>query len=377
MQKVPGSFSCYSNHAPKVIQPSFDAQSLCRLKILHRQTCGCVATLAIKNNDFLGISGNTRGCWPRVGVQQATEDNLFLHVKYIIHLSCGKVSKGLMSHKSGNCCKIFYCVRGWMVLYHSNFNVKICQVFLSLVSQAPFCYGISQLMVGPDDVYSCLLSLTLANQLTLKAKILKSSEVISFFPSSLLELFCFTGYLIFVFYNLVSAGTMTQIISPLSLSYAVLSFPLNIIHCFSLLVFPGLPSLSSSHSKVNQMDKFSNQCPNCIVLYNKKKVNVSSRWNYHKAHSMQPQAPLWVTVVDRSAECLHSFSQANSPCTPQTKFPITSPSHAKSNLTSYHSSTTFLIHKPGCSALIAPLCPMKMTQKGIMDEAIPALINHH
>ncbi|KNZ60982.1 putative signal peptide protein [Puccinia sorghi] len=31
MQKVPGSFCCYSNHAPKVIQPSFDAQSLCRL----------------------------------------------------------------------------------------------------------------------------------------------------------------------------------------------------------------------------------------------------------------------------------------------------------------------------------------------------------
>ncbi|KNZ60718.1 hypothetical protein VP01_1510g2 [Puccinia sorghi] len=31
MQKVPGSFCCYSNHPPKVIQPSFDAQSLCRL----------------------------------------------------------------------------------------------------------------------------------------------------------------------------------------------------------------------------------------------------------------------------------------------------------------------------------------------------------
>ncbi|KNZ53521.1 hypothetical protein VP01_3214g1 [Puccinia sorghi] len=32
MQKVPGSFCFYSNHAPKVFQPSFDAQSL--------QTCG-------------------------------------------------------------------------------------------------------------------------------------------------------------------------------------------------------------------------------------------------------------------------------------------------------------------------------------------------
>ncbi|KNZ44673.1 hypothetical protein VP01_893g3 [Puccinia sorghi] len=31
MQKVPGSFCSYSNHSPKVIQPSFDAQSLCRL----------------------------------------------------------------------------------------------------------------------------------------------------------------------------------------------------------------------------------------------------------------------------------------------------------------------------------------------------------
>ncbi|KNZ56659.1 hypothetical protein VP01_2351g1 [Puccinia sorghi] len=32
MQKHPGSFCCYSNHSPKVIQPSFDAQSPC---ILH------------------------------------------------------------------------------------------------------------------------------------------------------------------------------------------------------------------------------------------------------------------------------------------------------------------------------------------------------
>ncbi|KNZ63959.1 hypothetical protein VP01_1080g13 [Puccinia sorghi] len=31
MQNLPGSFCCYSNHSPKVIQPSFDAQSLCRL----------------------------------------------------------------------------------------------------------------------------------------------------------------------------------------------------------------------------------------------------------------------------------------------------------------------------------------------------------
>ncbi|KNZ61012.1 hypothetical protein VP01_1465g3 [Puccinia sorghi] len=29
MQKVPGSFCCYSNHAPKLIQPSFDAQQTC------------------------------------------------------------------------------------------------------------------------------------------------------------------------------------------------------------------------------------------------------------------------------------------------------------------------------------------------------------
>ncbi|KNZ51985.1 putative signal peptide protein [Puccinia sorghi] len=34
VKKVPGSFCCYSNHAPKVIQPSFDAQSLCRLHTL-------------------------------------------------------------------------------------------------------------------------------------------------------------------------------------------------------------------------------------------------------------------------------------------------------------------------------------------------------
>ncbi|KNZ45474.1 hypothetical protein VP01_807g4 [Puccinia sorghi] len=35
MQKVPGSFCCYSNYYPKFIQTSFDAQSLC-----HMQRCG-------------------------------------------------------------------------------------------------------------------------------------------------------------------------------------------------------------------------------------------------------------------------------------------------------------------------------------------------
>ncbi|KNZ56382.1 hypothetical protein VP01_2416g3 [Puccinia sorghi] len=39
MQKIQGSFCLLLHPAPKVIQPSFDAQSLCSL-ILHRQTCG-------------------------------------------------------------------------------------------------------------------------------------------------------------------------------------------------------------------------------------------------------------------------------------------------------------------------------------------------
>ncbi|KNZ62602.1 hypothetical protein VP01_1249g1 [Puccinia sorghi] len=36
MTKVPGSFCCYSNHSPKLIQPRFDVQPL----NLHMQTCG-------------------------------------------------------------------------------------------------------------------------------------------------------------------------------------------------------------------------------------------------------------------------------------------------------------------------------------------------
>ncbi|KNZ51712.1 hypothetical protein VP01_384g1 [Puccinia sorghi] len=35
--------------------------------------------------------------------------------------------------------------------HHAKFDVKICQVFLSLMSQAPFCCGLSQVLVGPDE----------------------------------------------------------------------------------------------------------------------------------------------------------------------------------------------------------------------------------
>ncbi|KNZ52652.1 hypothetical protein VP01_3490g3 [Puccinia sorghi] len=57
---------------------------------------------------------------------------------------------------------------------------------------------------------------------------------------------------------------------------------------------------------------------------NKHKQTFSSRQHYHKAHSMQPHALLCLPVFNRSAACLHLFSHAKSPQTPQTKIAITS-----------------------------------------------------
>ncbi|KNZ55741.1 hypothetical protein VP01_2597g1 [Puccinia sorghi] len=53
MQKVPGSFCCYSNHSPKSIQPIFDAQSLC---ILHSD-CFKKSTYA----NMWGLEGSLPG----------------------------------------------------------------------------------------------------------------------------------------------------------------------------------------------------------------------------------------------------------------------------------------------------------------------------
>ncbi|KNZ46470.1 hypothetical protein VP01_722g1 [Puccinia sorghi] len=40
---------------------------------------------------------------------------------------------------------------------------------------------------------------------------------------------------------------------------------------------------------------------------------------YHEMHSIQPQPSLWIPIFNRSAACLHLFSQENSPQTPQKK----------------------------------------------------------
>ncbi|KNZ46371.1 putative signal peptide protein [Puccinia sorghi] len=50
MQKLPGSFCCYSNLSPRVIQPSFDAQSLC---IMHSE---CTKTSTYSNRRSLNDS---------------------------------------------------------------------------------------------------------------------------------------------------------------------------------------------------------------------------------------------------------------------------------------------------------------------------------
>ncbi|KNZ53010.1 hypothetical protein VP01_3370g1 [Puccinia sorghi] len=72
--------------------------------------------------------------------------------------------------------------------------------------------------------------------------------------------------------------------------------------------------------------------------------------------------------------CMHSVKQTHLRHLKKNSHHIPPP-HANSKLTNYYSCKTLLIHKPGCSAQIAPLCFRKMMEKGIMDEASQALIN--
>ena len=125
----------------------------------------------------------------------------------------------------------------------------------------------------------------------------------------------------------------------------------------------------------NRMDKFSNQCFNCMGLYNKHKHTVSSRQHYHKEHSMLPQASLGIPVVNRSTACLHSFSQANSPQNTQTKIPIKSPL-----MPTQTSQITIPLQPFSARHLVKdspppPICLGKMMEKWIMDEDSQALIN--
>ncbi|KNZ44084.1 hypothetical protein VP01_951g4 [Puccinia sorghi] len=82
-------------------------------------------------------------------------------------------------------------------VYKNSRTYTIPNLMSKHASQAPFCCGIAQVLVWPDHWYtqpthmsfsSCFLSLTLANQLTFQANILKSSvsHYISLFPDCII-----------------------------------------------------------------------------------------------------------------------------------------------------------------------------------------------
>ncbi|KNZ55625.1 hypothetical protein VP01_2629g3 [Puccinia sorghi] len=152
------------------------------------------------------------------------------------------------------------------ILHHAKFDVKKYQTFLSLVSQAPFFCGLSQVLVGIDDAYTFFLSLTLANKLILKANILKlifSHFYLSLFPDCIiwfqrLSHLC----LLFFIYRFYDSRDIPSLLSEI----------LKIIPLCSLLIFPSLQRISAILSIFNQMETFSDQCLNCIGLYNKKEI---------------------------------------------------------------------------------------------------------
>ncbi|KNZ57255.1 hypothetical protein VP01_219g1 [Puccinia sorghi] len=164
---------------------------------------------------------------------------------------------------------------------------------------------------------SFLLSLTLANQLTLQANILKSS--VSHFH---LDLFpdCIIWFqrlhhllLLFVICRYCDSNSIPSIITE----------PLNIIHLFSLLIFPSLPRISSSLSVFNRMDKFSNQCLNSMGLYNKHKHTVSSRQHYHKLTGLLHSCTFSVTQTNLRP--LKQKSPSHTPLMPTQTSEITLP----------------------------------------------------
>ncbi|KNZ46016.1 hypothetical protein VP01_761g2 [Puccinia sorghi] len=164
-------------------------------------------------------------------------------------------------------------------------------------SQAPICCGLDQVWVGPDDAYSCLLSLTLANQLTLQGNILESS-------GSNLYLSLFSDFI----------STMIHIVSKLMLNDMISS---------THLIF-------SSCSIFNRMDKFLISFSNKFVY--KTNTNVLS-----------PQG----SNITKRTQCNLKYNyKINSD--PSKKIPITSPPFENPNLRNSHSCTTSLTQKPGC-----------------------------
>ncbi|KNZ45024.1 hypothetical protein VP01_855g1 [Puccinia sorghi] len=143
--------------------------------------------------------------------------------------------------------------------------------------------------------------------------------------------------------------------TPLRLYLMISSFlpvwPLKIIHICSLLIFHVLPRLSSSHSMFKWMVDFSNQFLKCMGLYKNDVLphqggTTKKRTQFNLKH---PSGCNYLIVI------LHSCTFSVKKTHPSLKkIPMTSPPHADTNLTNYHSCTAFLTQKPGCSAPIVP-----------------------
>ncbi|KNZ60141.1 hypothetical protein VP01_1604g2 [Puccinia sorghi] len=182
--------------------------------------------------------------------------------------------------------------------WNTRFDSGTNPLFLMYLAQVPF---------GPDDAYSCFLSLALANQLTLQPNILKSSVShfhLSLFPDFIIW-FQPHHHLLFCFHS--SKSVLKDMISSNHLSSPS---NLSILSpCSSSPIFQG-------YLPVSQF----------LTGWTSFLISFSTAWHYHKAHSMKPHEPLWIPVFNRSAACLHLFSKANSTQTPQKKSPSIPPS---------------------------------------------------
>ncbi|KNZ64487.1 hypothetical protein VP01_1022g3 [Puccinia sorghi] len=176
----------------------------------------------------------------------------------------------------------------------TRFDVKTCQVFLFLVSQAPFFPGIAQLLFGP----------IISPPQQLLAEF--NSVQLTYFTSKHSKIKCYS----FLYFSLPCLYYGSHLIR--SLLSEVYLFgppvqPLKIMNICSLLIFPCLPRPSASCSILTRWTSFL--------------ISVSTALVYTlNANVLSPQGG----TITKCTQCnLKHPSQTH--LRPQTKIPITSP----------------------------------------------------
>ncbi|KNZ56292.1 putative signal peptide protein [Puccinia sorghi] len=200
------------------------------------------------------------------------------------------------------------CFSYWtlpFLLYLTFASTTMPSLISKHVSQVPFCCGLAQVLVGPDDQ---LLAESNFGQLTnissKHSQIKQSHFYLSLFLACII-LFQRTPHLCLLF--------VCSAFIPLRSLFDILSS--------THLSSPSTLSLLSSFSSSPVFQGYL-PVPQCLTRRTRFLISVSTALVFTtNTKILSPQCG----TITKSAACLHSFSQANSPQTPQTRIPIKSP----------------------------------------------------